>query len=110
MLLEQQGNIVIVSQAGISAVTFLEKFNKAYLDLAPNNLIINLLELGLLEAPDILLFKAVSAAHRKKGKSFVLVSDAISYEAVPDEICLVPTIQEAFDVIEMEEIERDLGF
>ena len=27
----------------------------------------------------------------------------------PESICLVPTIQEAKDLIEMEEIERDLG-
>jgi len=29
---------------------------------------------------------------------------------MPDEIVVVPTMQEAYDIIEMEEIERDLGF
>jgi hypothetical protein len=29
---------------------------------------------------------------------------------MPDEIVVVPTIQEAYDIIEMEEMERDLGF
>ena len=29
---------------------------------------------------------------------------------MPDEICVVPTLQEAHDIIEMEDIERDLGF
>jgi len=29
---------------------------------------------------------------------------------MPDEIAVVPTIQEAYDIIEMEDIERDLGF
>jgi len=29
---------------------------------------------------------------------------------MPDEIIVVPTMQEAYDIIEMEEIERDLGF
>jgi hypothetical protein len=29
---------------------------------------------------------------------------------MPDEIVVVPTLQEAYDIIEMEEIERDLGF
>ena len=28
----------------------------------------------------------------------------------PDEIVVVPTIHEAYDIIEMEDIERDLGF
>ncbi|CAN0606593.1 unnamed protein product, partial [Ectocarpus sp. 12 AP-2014] len=42
-------------------------------------------------------------------QSFVLVSDKVSYDDVPEEINLVPTLQEARDVVEMEEIERDLG-
>jgi hypothetical protein len=29
---------------------------------------------------------------------------------VPDEMVVVPTVLEAHDIIEMEEIERDLGF
>ena len=29
---------------------------------------------------------------------------------MPDEICIVPTMHEAYDIIEMEDIERDLGF
>jgi hypothetical protein len=31
-------------------------------------------------------------------------------DEIPDELIIVPTIQEAQDVIGMEEIERDLGF
>ena len=50
----------------------------------------------------------LSNSHKAKGKSFVLVSDLISYGDIPDEISLVPTVQEAKDLIEMEEIERDL--
>jgi len=33
----------------------------------------------------------------------------LSYDEVPEEISVVPTLQEAKDLIEMEEIERDLG-
>ena len=39
----------------------------------------------------------------------MLVTDKVSYDKIPDAICVVPTIQEARDIIEMEEIERDLG-
>ena len=38
----------------------------------------------------------------------MLVTGKVPYDEVPDEICVVPTIQEARDIIEMEEIERDL--
>ena len=34
----------------------------------------------------------------------------IDFNAVPAQITVVPSTQEAHDIIEMEEIERDLGF
>ena len=54
-------------------------------------------------------FLDLSNTHKTAGQSFVLVTDKLSYDEVPDEISVVPTIQEAKDLIEMEEIERDLG-
>ncbi|WP_337251719.1 hypothetical protein [Maribacter halichondriae] len=57
---------------------------------------------------DVLEFLELSNAHRSTKKSFVIVTDKVSYDEVPDEISVVPTIQEARDIIEMEEIERDL--
>ena len=58
---------------------------------------------------DILEFLELSNTHRKSSKSFVLVTDKVTYDDVPDKITVVPTLQEAVDIIEMEEIERDLG-
>ena len=40
----------------------------------------------------------------------MLVNNHINPDIVPEEIMVVPTIQEAIDVIELEEIQRDLGF
>ena len=40
----------------------------------------------------------------------MIVSDKIDLNIVPDDIIVVPTLQEAYDIIEMEEMERDLGF
>lgn len=40
--------------------------------------------------------------------SFVLVLDQFSYEELPENLSVVPTIQEAYDFIEMEEMEREL--
>ncbi|MDO7612128.1 MAG: ribonuclease Z, partial [Flavobacteriaceae bacterium] len=59
---------------------------------------------------DISLFTQWSTDFKKSAKSFVLVTNAISYEDTPESLSVVPTLQEAKDVIEMEEIERDLGF
>lgn len=39
-----------------------------------------------------------------------MVNTALSRDEIPDELLIVPTIHEAEDLIDMEEIERDLGF
>jgi len=44
----------------------------------------------------------------KRNKSIVLLSEDFDYEAIPDFIPLAPTEEEALDIIDFEEIERDL--
>ncbi len=72
-------------------------------------IIINLTTLNKLNSEEIIEFLEISNIHRKSKHSFVLVNNTIDVEETPDEINVVPTLQEAFDIIEMEEMERDLG-
>lgn len=74
------------------------------------NVVLNLLKYDSLELLELLMFLKVSNLHRKTKHSFVIVNDAISMDEIPYEMIVVPTVQEAGDIIEMEEIERDLGF
>lgn len=74
------------------------------------NVVIDLTENNNLALEELLLFLKVSNIHRKTKHSFVFVSDAISIDDIPMEMVVVPTLQEAGDIVEMEEIERDLGF
>lgn len=74
------------------------------------NVVLNLLKYDTLELPQLLQFLKTSNLHRKTKQSFVIVNDAIEVDEVPFEMIVVPTIQEAGDIVEMEEIERDLGF
>ena len=41
--------------------------------------------------------------------SFVILSEKLTYEVLPETINLCPTLEEAIDLIEFEEIQRDLG-
>ena len=109
MIFDKKGTTTTVFQENIELSAFLENLNKAYSEIKKEQLIINLFSFSKLSAGDILEFLELSNAHKEANKSFVLVTDKVSYDEVPDEICVVPTIQEARDVIEMEEIERDLG-
>ncbi len=108
MIFEKEGNSTIVYQENISLLKFLENLNSAYEKIRNDHIIVNLFSFSRLSTDDVLEFLQLSNTHRKAKKSFVLVTDKVSYEEVPDEISLVPTIQEALDLIEMEDIERDL--
>ena len=62
-----------------------------------------------IEDTQIALFQQLSTALSSKLLTFVLVSEQITYEDLPDSIFLCPTLEEAHDLIEMEAIQRDLG-
>ncbi len=109
MIFDSDGTTTIVYQEKASVKIFLENLQNGYDKIKNDHLIINLFSFSKLLKNDILEFLELSNKHKKSGKSFVLVTDAISYDDVPHKITLVPTIQEAKDIIEMEEIERDLG-
>ena len=108
MIFDKEGNTTIVFQEESSLPGFLSNLSSAYPKLRNDHLIINLFSFDSQTTEDLLEFLELSDRHRGSGKSFVLVSDKISYEEVPDEISLAPSLQEARDIIEMEEIERDL--
>jgi len=108
MIFEREGNSTIVYQEDISLVKFVENLNSVYEKLRNDHIIVNLFSFSKLNSDDILEFLRLSNTHKKANKSFVLVTDKVSYDEVPEEISLVPTIREALDLIEMEDIERDL--
>ncbi|MFT4669420.1 MAG: hypothetical protein ACI93S_001323 [Ancylomarina sp.] len=74
------------------------------------NLAIDLLKYKNLTLSQLLGFLKLSNYHRSTKHSFVIVNDAINIDDIPDEMIVVPTLEEAGDIVKMEEIERDLGF
>lgn len=74
------------------------------------NVVIDLSTFEELELGNLLRFLNVSNIHRATKHSLVIVSNAVDVDDIPFEMVVVPTLQEAADIVEMEEIERDLGF
>jgi hypothetical protein len=109
MIFDKKGTTTTVFQEHIALNEFLENLNGGYPKIKNDNIIVNLFSFSKLSAGDILEFLDLSNAHRKAGKSFILVTDKVTYDEVPEQIIVVPTLQEARDILEMEEIERDLG-
>lgn len=109
MIFDKKGTTTTVFQEDITLSVFIDNLNKGYSEIKDDQLIINLFSFSELNAGDILEFLELSNTHKSTNKSFVLVTDKVAYDEVPEEIVVVPTLQEARDIIEMEEIERDLG-
>jgi hypothetical protein len=59
---------------------------------------------------EVATFVPLAKQHKKNKKSFVLVVNDFDFNDAPNKLTVVPTKLEAHDIIEMEEIERDLGF
>jgi hypothetical protein len=110
MIIDQDGTISIITQEKATIVELVKKIQTLYPKFKNNNIILSLSSLNKLGLQDIVEFLEISNTHRATNQSFVIVSDKIDTELVPDEIVVVPTIQEAYDIIEMDEMERDLGF
>ena len=110
MIIDRDGNITIITQEKISIVNLVKKIDDDYNTYKKTHLIINLTSLKPISLEDIIEFLRLSSNHRGDKRSFVIVSDKANLDEMPDEIIVVPTMQEAFDIIEMEDIERDLGF
>lgn len=75
-----------------------------------DNIIVSLTALAPISTEEIAEFIEISNLHKASKHSFVLVSNKVDLDTLPDQLDVVPTLQEAYDIIEMEDIERDLGF
>ncbi|MEP1488096.1 MAG: ribonuclease Z [Algibacter sp.] len=109
MILSQNGNISIITQEKATIIELVKKIEALYPKFKNNNVIVNLTSLGDIKNKEVVEFLQLSNTHRATSHSFVIVSTKINLDDSVDELIIVPTIQEAYDIIEMEDMERDLG-
>lgn len=106
----EKGNYIIWEDEKDDVKNFAAFLTKHYNSFQNENVVVNILKYGQLSLEELLSFLKLSDKHRKAKKSFVIVNDTINIDPVPEEMIVVPTLREAEDVIQMEDIERDLGF
>jgi len=109
MIIDKSGNTTIITQEKASIIELVKKIDILYDRFKNNNIIVNITQLDGVTLTDIAEFLQLSNKHRKAKHSFVIVSNSADLDDTPDKIIVVPTTQEAFDIIEMEVMERDLG-
>ncbi len=110
MIFNRKDNITILTQEKASIPKLVQEISQSYEKFCSDSIIVNLVPQKEVKSSDVLKFLQISNQHRESKHSFVIVANSIELDDIPDEIIVVPTLQEAFDIIEMEEIERDLGF
>ena len=110
MKVEQKGHTTTIRNTQYNTAEFYQKLNKEYNSYKSQNLIIDLSHDKAITMTDVKLFLEMTKTHTKGKKSLVLVAHSIDFNEAPAKLTVVPTLLEAHDIIEMEEIERDLGF
>ncbi len=110
MKVEHKTHTTIVKDTEGNISEFLQKVTNQYDEFKERNLILDVSRDKSVDIKGIKTFSDLSKKHKKAKKSFVIVAENIDFNDVPASMLVVPTLLEAHDMIEMEEIERDLGF
>lgn len=101
---------IIVGPKQKSIKDFISQLNNDYPELLAKNVIVDLSSIKIDKVSEILVFLTFAKKHVNHGTSFVIIASGFNIDALPDELVVAPTMVEALDIIEMDEIGRDLGF
>ncbi|MUP45488.1 ribonuclease Z [Gramella sp. BOM4] len=106
----QKENYLLIENEAESLTDFTSEITRNEELFKDKNVVVDLRKHQGIQREHFLGFLEISNFHRNSNNSFVIISDAISIDELPDELIVVPTLQEAEDMIQMDEIQRDLGF
>ena len=113
---EDKGDYTILSPIGTEKIgsdqileDFFSELNEKISIFSNSNLILDFSQVVNTDVTKILLFSPLSGKQKELNRSFVIVSQGIDADEIPEDLLVVPTLQEAIDIIDMENIERDLG-
>lgn len=110
MKVETKGHTLIVKETEPQLTAFLMKLTHEHKTFAKHHLVVDISMHKGLSPKDLRAFFPLAKEHKLGKKSFVIVVEDFDFNKAPAPLNIVPTVQEAHDLIEMEEIERELGF
>ena len=107
--MKKKDTYTIITPTQTSFEEFVATFNVS--DFESENLFLNFLNTFEVTTAQIDSFSEISNTKKENGTSFIVIASGIEIDDLEDEILsVVPTITEAEDTLEMDAIERDLGF
>jgi len=101
--------ITITPNTKLDFTSFFSVFKEKIDEFETQNIILDLSKTAF-SLKEILNFKEISKKKVGLGTSFVVIYTEIDIDEIPDELIVVPTFQEAIDMIEMDEMTRSLDF
>lgn len=110
MQIEKKETFTLITSDKNSFTEFYNSFLTEEKNLQKENIVVQNSNNINISTKEFLLFLDIAEQKKQNGTSFVIVSSDIDMDDFPENFNIVPTLQEAEDVIEMENIERDLGF
>ena len=110
MQIENKEKFTLITSDEKNFTEFYNLFLETNKSLEKEHLIIQILEDINISTKDFLLFLDIAEQKKENGTSFVIVNNKLNIDDFPESFNIVPTLQEAEDVLEMEAIERELGF
>ncbi|WP_298778213.1 hypothetical protein [uncultured Polaribacter sp.] len=110
MLITKKENYILITSDENSFSEFYKSFSEQEKELEKEHLILNFSNKINISSKDFLLFLKYAQLKKESGTSFVIISSSGNVDDFPENFNIVPTLIEAEDIIEMEAIERELGF
>ncbi|MDA9339847.1 hypothetical protein N9Q78_00445 [Polaribacter sp.] len=110
MQIKEATNYTLISSDEDSFKEFQKSVFKRINDFDKNHLILQISEELNIDKKDFLLFLNIAEQKKENGTSFIVLNSSVNPDYFPENLNIAPTLQEAEDILEMEIIERELGF
>jgi hypothetical protein len=110
MHIERKKTYTLISSDENSFADFYTSFLNHEQELKKEHLIVQLSNSFNITKEDFSLLLSISASKKESGISFVIISTSANIDDFPEHFNITPTLQEARDILEMEAMERELGF
>lgn len=110
MKIENKEKYTLISSDENSFQDFYKLFHEQKLAFEEEHVILQLSDSFNTKNNEISLFLDYSNKKRTNGTSFVVVDKNVIIDDFPEDFNIAPTLQEAEDILDMENMERELGF
>ncbi|WP_417886267.1 ribonuclease Z [Zunongwangia sp.] len=110
MEITKRKNYLLIEDTQESITDFASRLTKNHHQFENENVVIDILKYKEIQEQELLGFLELSSVHYNNKKSFVIATDVFDIDTLPDELTIAPSLREAEDIIQMEELERNLGF